>query len=108
MRVAIRLMALSKLLSLSAGERTEVQAHLRKHDLPAAVAQRMRLRWLRVLYLQFMQTSDRSLLPRRMLIHTNSQCKSRGLSECKAGSCVAAVGKAVQETPYRLFPPRAV
>ena len=43
MRVAIRLMALSKLLSLSAGERTEVQAHLRKHNLPAAVAQRMRI-----------------------------------------------------------------
>jgi transposase len=43
MRSAVRLMALSKLLALSAGARTEVQAHVRKHNFPAAVAQRMRI-----------------------------------------------------------------
>ena len=36
-------MALSKALALSAGERIELQGYLRKQNLPAAVAQRMRI-----------------------------------------------------------------
>ena len=36
-------MAVSKALSLSVAQRHEFQAYLRKHNLPAVVAQRMRI-----------------------------------------------------------------
>ena len=36
-------MAVSKALSLSAAQRHEFQSYLRKHNLPASVAQRMRI-----------------------------------------------------------------